>query len=281
MRRIFLTTCWLSLSACSTFSFSPPHVDLHQKMTGASLKADCTLTQGTGAELPENVAGARALIRNYFDAYECAMRVSANGRQAFEIPAFLALAGTTTAVALGAGPNVAIAGGAGNSIFSAGKNYYDPRQQTAILGDAIDALSCLQSEAIGISPTVIEAVSEQQADRGFRSASTGGGTVQVTVEVQYFDMIYAKLANIHAIATDRLATRGNLNAGSVASEIELLANKVREAEEAKRKAKEDPPTTITALSDEKAQLVQDAQSVQLDLNVLEPKLAKCVVRAKA
>ena len=279
MRQLYLTACVLALSGCATTSFAPPRVDHHQKITNDSLGADCAVKVGKGPELPENVAGARTLIRNYFDSYECAMRTTANGRQLFEVPAFLSLVGSTTAVALGAGPNVAIAGGAGNSIFTAGNSYYAPREQTAILSDAVDAIACIQTEAVGISPTEIEAVSEQQ--KSFtRGRSGGGGTIEVTVENQYFDMISSKLANVHAIAAGRLAGRGSLNAGSIASEIEALVDKIRKAEQAKN----DPPATNEAMTralGPEADVVQLAKTVQLDLNVLEPKLAKCVARAKA
>ena len=68
--------------------------------------------------------------------------------------------------------DVAIAGGAGNSIFTAGNSYYAPREQTAILSDAVDAIACIQTEAVGISPTEIEAVSEQQ--KSFTRGRSGG-----------------------------------------------------------------------------------------------------------
>lgn len=281
MRHILFTSVVLvGLSGCATTSFAPPRVDFHQEMTNASLGADCRLIAGKGNNLPHDVSGARALIRNYFGAYECAMRATANGRQAFEVPAFLSLVGATTAVALGAGPNVAIAGGAGNSIFNAGNSYYAPREQTAILSDAFDAITCIQSEAVGISPTEIEAASEQQRlNRSMSAKVVGGGTVQVTSEVQYYDMVSSKLGNVHAIATGRLAGRGSLNAGNVASEIETLVNKIREAEAAKDKP---PPTGgAEAYGIAKASVVRSSELVQLELNVLEPKLAKCVVRAKA
>lgn len=270
----------LFLSGCATTSFAPPRVDFHQKMTNARLGSNCEWTASDGPELPEDVAGGRTLIRNYFDAYECAMRATANGRQAFEVPAFLALVGSTTAVALGAGPNVAIAGGAGNSIFTAGNSYYAPSEQTAILSDAVDAIACIQTEAIGISPTKYEDVSEQQT-RSSRRSREGGSKVEVTVENQYFDMISSKLANVHGFAAARLAGRGSLNAGSVAAEIEALIDKIRKAQEASEKPPPANEALERTLGAERAGVVRMAETVQLELNVLEPKLAKCVVRARA
>lgn len=281
MRHFLFLSAPFLLAGCATTSFAPPRVDFHQKMTNARLGSNCAWTADNGPELTEDVAGARTLIRNYFDAYECAMRATANGRQAFEVPAFLALVGATTAVALGAGPNVAIAGGAGNSIFTAGNSYYAPREQTAILSDAVDAIACIQTEAIGISPTEYEAVSDQQTQKSFTRTREGGGKVEVTVENQYFDMISSKLANVHGFAAARLAGRGSLNAGSVALEIEALIDKIRKAEEAKKKPPPPNESLEMALGADKAGVVRMAETVQLELDVLEPKLAKCVVRAKA
>jgi hypothetical protein len=150
----------LALSSCGYMSFAPPDVSLSRRVLAQQLSDQCQLplpqtAAGTAEtasdEIPANVNGALALIDNFIDSYRCTMRVAADGRQAFQLPGFLALTGAAAATALGGGPTWGITGGAASAMFNAGNGYYNPQEQAAILRDAIEALTCIQTEAVGVS----------------------------------------------------------------------------------------------------------------------------------
>lgn len=281
MRHFLLGSCALFLSACSTTtSFAPPHVNVHKAMNENSLGTDCRQTTYLDATIEKDVDGAQSLIDNYLNSYQCAMRLAADGRQAFEIPQFLALIGSTTALALGAGTDVAILGGAGNSIFAAGKNYYAPAEQTEILSDAVDALACIQAESVGINPFSIAVAEEQQ--RMQLSRAGGGPIVEVSPELQYFKMVSSALISVNRAATKRLSRRGSFDAAGVGAEIEVLAKKIRDAEEAKKNPpKTEPDAGAGEGGARMALALTQSERTQLDLNVLQPKLQTCVLRAKS
>ena len=282
MRHIFLTSVVLvGLSGCATTSFAPPQVNVHKAMNENSLGPGCRLTTHLDARIDEDVNGAQSLIDNYLDSYQCAMRLAADGRQAFEIPQFLALIGSTTALALGAGTDVAILGGAGNSVFAAGKNYYAPGEQTEILSDAVDALACIQAESVGISAFSIAATEEQQ--RMQMSAAGGGPIVEVSAELQYFKMVSSALVSVNRAATKRLSRRGSFDVAGVAAEIEVLAKKIRDAEEAKKNPPKAavPDPAAGGAGVRMALALNQSEKTQLDLNILQPKLQTCVLRAKS
>jgi len=271
MRHFFFTTCLLSLSGCATTSFAPPHVNLHQTTTSLS----ACKPAGAAVDITPDVDGAQALIDNYLQAYTCAMEWAGDGRQAFEIPAFLSLVGSTTAIALGAGKNVAIAGGAGNSVFTAGNSYFAPGERAAILASAVDAFACIQAEAAGV-----DAFDKPEPPKspGVEGAGQGvGGTVELTAERRYYDMVHSVVVTTHGIATRRLSRRGSIDAASVVHDIETLTDKINKAEQAKAEA-EKPKTVMVA---GRAITIAGKPTVKLELDVLQPKLEKCVVRAKA
>ena len=270
MRRLYLTACVFALSGCASTSFAPPAVDYYHKTTSNAPGA-CALSATTD-EISQDVDGALNLVGNYLSSYRCAMRAAADGRQPWEILSFLSLVGSTAAVALGANKDVAILGGAGNSVFSGGKAYYAPQEQTTILSDAVDAIACIQAAAVGVDTFTIENTSEEQKNLRTRS----GATVEVPVERIYFNMVGSSLVNVERAAAQRLARRGTFDPAGVAAEIESALKKIEEA----KNAKEHPPT----LRDQpgvSVALAGSVQTVQLDLALLQPELQKCVVRAKA
>lgn len=151
----WLTAAWATLlSGCGTYSFGPPDVSLNRRTPGQELADMCAVPVG-GMPIPAvtdrpTVEDALALVHNYIGAYRCTMRIAADGRQSWQLPGFLALAGAATATALGGGRDWAIAGGAANSMFSAGNSYYNHVEQARILQDAIDAFGCIETEAVGV-----------------------------------------------------------------------------------------------------------------------------------
>ncbi|HMC91184.1 MAG TPA: hypothetical protein VKI45_01875 [Allosphingosinicella sp.] len=268
-----------SLAGCATTtSFAPPPVDVRSEMTSSSLSRDCLTTGSVGSAIPASVEGAQKLIDNFIASYRCSIRIAADGRQPFEVLGFLSLVGSTAAVALGAGPKVAIAGGIGNSVFTAGEKYYDPKEQTAILADALDALTCIKTESVGINPFDLAATSTQQ--RSFRDADSGGN-VEVTAERQYFNMVASALLSVERAATVRLSRRGSFDAAGIAAEIETLAKKAEEAEKAKKNPPPQDPTVRLLFGERVAGVQRLGEFARLDLDVLQPKLQKCVVRAKS
>lgn len=269
----------LASSGCTTTtSFAPPEVDIHNRMTAADLTTDCRLTDGTRADIERDVRGALTLIENFVTGYRCSMRVAADGRQPPEILGFLSLVGSTAAVALGASRDVAIAGGIGNSIFTAGNNYYAPGEQTEILSSAVDALLCIQTEAVGIDPFESDVpVPEEQ--REFFTHVTGD-VVEVPVERRYFNMVAAALLSVERVAAQRLSRRGSFDAAGVAAEIRELAAEQDEAEETLDNPPAQDPAVETLFGTQFAAAARIAQIAELRLDVLRPKLQECVVRAK-
>ena len=140
----------LALQGCGHMSFAPPEVSVMHATPERSVENSCLAAPGTGDRIPRNLNGAQQLISNYVDAYRCTIRVAADGRQAFQVPGFLALAGSAAATALGGGPRWTIAGGAASAMFGAGSAYYDGPAQVQILSDGLEALDCIQLESVGI-----------------------------------------------------------------------------------------------------------------------------------
>jgi hypothetical protein len=276
---LLLGAAILSLPACATTtSFAAPEVDLLTQMTRGSMSSDCRLTGAAGQPISRDVDGALALIENFVAGYRCSMRAAADGRQPFQILSFLSLVGSTAAVALGASPDVAIAGGIGNSVFTAGNNYYAPQEQTEILSDSVDALLCIQTEAVGI--TAFESdVAREAMISAFRSAT--GGTVEIPIERQYFNMVASALLSVERVAAQRLSRRGSFDAAGIAAEIAQLGEEEEEAEDARDKPPAQDPAVARLYGANAAAAARLVQLAQLNLEVLRPRLQQCVTRAKS
>lgn len=303
----------LSLSGCATFSFAPPAIDIDNAVTArVGLGNRCIPVfkprrDGTAGTVPinPNVDGARDLIDNFVHNYRCAASQAANGRQLTEVPSFLSLAGTTAAVALGAGPNVAIAGGAGSAILTQSGKYYAAQQKAEILNHSLDALLCIKAEAVGIDAPTLRAVSAVEKNLSVpQSAMRADGTpqpgaqVEISSEKQYFDMVSASLMSVERITALRLSIVGTpFDAAGVIAEIKALDEKIEEASSGVQAAanktqtlKNAPVTdngTLSAPSDQlRAKSVlngipsQQVANTLLRLDVLQPKLQQCVIRAK-
>jgi hypothetical protein len=280
-----LVACGLCLSGCSTFSFGPPDVSVTHNDVGRDHYVSCMPHPGGGA-IGRNVDGALLLIDNFVDAYRCAAHSAADGRQAFEIPSFISLVGSAAAVALGAGRNVAIVGGIGNSVFSGGKAYYDPQAKVGILDHSLDALLCIQTEAVDIKAFDVPQVAQAEKTRFAAAMGEAGGDaseVVVTSDQQYFNMVAAALFSVERITALQLSRAGKFDPAGVVAEIEKLAKD----EQAKKDAQKNPPPVnsskpggVPAFAAAGVSTQLAVQQVHLELDLLQTKLQQCVVRAK-
>src|ERR1051325_10689841 len=189
--RMLCATSTLLLAGCQSASFAPPSVSLPVSMTAAAAAAPGSCSAVSDTSIGLNVDGALKLAGNYLRAYRCARDQAANGRQVFQLPAFLALAGSAAAVAFGGGQNWGIAGTIGNQFFTAGNDYYAPAQQAQILRESVDALNCIHVEATHMPALArLQRVSDGGgADAARAMFGASGGTVSVTAERQYFNLV--------------------------------------------------------------------------------------------
>lgn len=152
---ILLTTA--PLAACQSFSFASPPVRKDIQIARYD-EVDCTAipktraTNGGTIEISPNVAGAMTLIDNFTLAYECAEQDLANGRQIFEVPAFLAAAaGLVGPAAFSFSAKDVLKLGAAGTVVGAGNTYYAPKAKAGFVSSALRAVYCVQTEAVGIS----------------------------------------------------------------------------------------------------------------------------------
>lgn len=280
MNRSIMFVASLGLAACSTTtSFAPPDIQIRSRLTDTSVARDCAPVPANPREqINRDVNGALSLTDNFIIGYRCAARAAADGRQPWELLSFLSLVGSGLATALGAGSDVAIIGGAGNAVFTAGRAYYAPREQAEILNDAVDALLCIQTESTGISAFTLQAAAQTERTTLASVLRVNTSSIGVTVETQYFNMVAAALMSVERVAAQRLSARGTFDAAGVAAEIERIARERREAED----RRDNPPDTssFSIYGDNTRSAVSLVQDVQLDLNVLRPKLEQCATRAK-
>jgi hypothetical protein len=240
-----------------------------------------------------NVAGTFTLIDTFIAAIRCSAHASANGRQAFEIPAFLATTGAALAGALGGGATYGILGTGASSAFNAGKGYWDPRAKAAVYDHALDALLCIKTEAVGIPAYKFDNAATEQATTGKTLAGFGkarGAGVTVTADEQYFMLVSAAAFSVERVLAQRLSNMGTIDAAAVAAELKVAAEEADKKEkerEAANSAGEGvaPPAAggakaLWEMLGEQRRAAPKQESVRLDLAVLKPKLDECVVRAK-
>lgn len=265
MRLIYITGCAFALSGCATLSFAPPQVrmdhSIEAKNNETFFNAVCTPDQNppTVRQIRPGVTGALRLIDNYILTYRCQRDRAAEGRQFFEVPAFLGMAGAATAAALGAGPIVAIAAGAASATLDHTKQYYAPQQKAKVFADGLQAMLCIQGEAVGVDPYVLKIVSNaQDAAAGNKppsdadlaqtiTNSTGGkgngndlastadkeaaaqAFVSVSYGRQYYETVRMALFSVEQAVAERLSTTGGaFNAEGLVAEIEKLNKKAKD-----------------------------------------------------
>ena len=264
------------LAGCATTSFAPPRIN------NSTVLTDDGKCNGTGSDsiAADTAAGARKLIDNYFVAYDCATRELANGRQAFEIPSALALAGGAAAAAFGAGPNVAIATGAGSALFSRGNGYYAPKAKAHMVSAGLSAVNCIKQEAIGATALNVTAGEKVAKDLKARLgiARAGDPALEFSPEAQYYQMVGAALRDIHAVLGERLGSIGSYSPDALASDIVDLAKKKTAAESQPTRDAAAQTASGMGLTDGEKPAVVNAM---VELAKLQPQLKLCVIRAKA
>ena len=282
-----------ALTACTTAtSFAPPPVsirysgDLGDGATcpaGGRMRATVTVSR--------DVQGTFNLVDTFIAALRCSAHASANGRQAFEIPAFLATTGAAAAVALGGGATYGIIGTSANALFNAGKSYWDPKAKAAIYDHALDAMLCIKTEAVGIAAYKFDNAAREQAANMMMFESGNKPkpvTVGVTPDQQYFMMVSAAAFSVERILAQRLSNMASVDASAVAAELIAAAEEARKQEAARDAANKGEPApapgdgnkSLANALFEMRRAAPKQEVVRLDLAVLKPKLDECVIRAK-
>lgn len=314
-RSIAILLASASLAGCATASFSPPSVNLENETyvrgSNVSWGQRCMADERPGpVAITQTVDGARALINNFLYMYRCRAHSAANGRQAFEVPGFLALVGATTAVAFGAGHDVAVAGGAASSILNGGKSYYDPKMKAEIYDHSIDAILCIKTEAVGIDALEIGQLDETEKRLGMlmnssgRTGVTGDDELEISASKRYFDLVAASLFSVERVLAHRLSNVGTFDPAGVVAQIERLNQQIRSKgndpevdgggsgeggpPDGDGKGTDTSPGADAALGSKAAEqaaarigtTTAALQSTRIDLKILRPKLEKCVLRAK-
>lgn len=332
MRRIlFSSTLAFMLAGCATTSFAPPIVKMDQELTftraQTTFNAICTPnSQDPRAQIiKRDTDGALLLVNNFILTYRCQADRAAEGRQYFEVPGYLATIGGAAAAAFGAPADVAIGTGAASAALNQGKSYYAPRDKAVVLNDALDAMLCIQNEAVGIDPYTLKTLSAAQEVSGSGAAAPqpqptiagvvptatpadGGPEVYVSSQRQYFEMVRTALFAVERVVAQRLSNAGTpFDASGVMAELEKLNKEVEEkkdevpdatvaGKDAKAAAVPETATEVSARqpglpasflaqmtrSEAKLAAVSDQQvgRTVIKLYVLQPKLDKCVLRAK-
>lgn len=302
------------LTACTTTSFAPPATRVGHVLSRVGADA-CDLSQiaddkvGKKRKIKRNAKGAMKLVNNFILTYRCSARSAANGRRYFQVPSFLAAVGGAAAAALGAGPDVAIVTGSSAAALSGANGYFAPKEKAFILNSALDALICIKSEAVGISAFSSQVSSKEDDDSSDEPKPKQGtseivddadeeGSVDFSSERRYFEMVGAALYSVERVTADRMSSAGTLDTGSLVEEIKALASKAEEAQKAKESqqvdANGDQGSSDGAANAEKELSVAVASNTNqvkvlkalvnfntsLKLDVLQPKLQLCILRAR-
>ncbi len=288
----------LTLAGCtSTTSFAPPNIAVqYTGDTGVDFTCPGGGASRTTVTVGRTRVGTYQLIDTFIAAVRCSAHASANGRQAFEIPAFLATSGAAVAAALGGGSTYGIVGTGANAAFNAGNKYWDPKAKAAIYDHALDALLCIKNEAVGVDAFAVDFNPPQAGSnetlKGLFGMVGGKSTIEVPVEEQYFMLVSSAVFSVERVLAHRLSNVGTFDASSVAAELE-------KAIKAKEAIEKDPPTADETVADAAeaaaaaetnpqkklslslfAVAAKQKATAEVDLAVLKPKLDGCVVLAK-
>jgi len=137
-------------SGCATSSFAPPAVELDRPIVSPDPTKCAQLAPPSGPRLQHNVAGGVDLVDNFVRAYRCAAREAADGRQAFEVPSFLALAAAGLGPAFGMSEDAGLALGGAAAVAGHANSYYAPKQKAVVLDSALNAVLCVKTESVGV-----------------------------------------------------------------------------------------------------------------------------------
>lgn len=212
----------LTLAGCATTSFGP------------GTPADPTVTS-------QDLAGGIAYVDTFIVLYRDRANELANGRQWFEVPAFLGIFGGAVASAGGASDGGLVGAGIA-SLANAGNTYYSPKERAALFRQASDAMSCVQ--LVGAGLTAFE-----PTQKSMLVASAGD---DATLFLQMRSAAWA----IERILAERLSNTGALpDAAGLAAEYEKLAAERQTAErEAAARAGTTAETSLAAQNPNRAQI---------------------------
>jgi len=274
IRAFILGTSLFALSACSTTSsFAPPPVKVTY-IGYTDTWPECGAHRDTSTQITVNrdVDGALRLADGFIHAYRCSAHAAANGRQIFEIPAFLATTGAATAVALGGGATYGIVGTTANAAFTAGNSYWGPKQKAAMYDHALDALLCIRNEAVGADPAKFEAeTAKQRVERGPK--------VEVSPEVQYFALVSTAAFSVERILSQRLSNMAAPDGDAAAAKLTAAIEAILKAQQDKKDLGNKDGPGIVQRSGETPERAKERAMIEIDLKELKGKLDKCIVRA--
>lgn len=293
----------LLLPGCATTRFSTPPVNISQEVQPNGSKR-CDLKPVANSPLdPERLSTSFKLVENYAASYSCALAETSDGRQWFQIPSHLAAVAGIGAAAFGASKDAALGTGIAAALFNSGNTYWAPQEKAGVIDSALDAILCIKLEAVGI-PFIDTAA----APPGMLDGGGNGSTVGVSAERRYYILISGALAQIDRIAGSRLRETGKFDPAGVVAEIEALNAKIQEADEAKKAGKASEQTTKPVDSTAvvtpapappgmnvndgngdngpatapvgKPSIAQGSGVYLINIDLLQPKMQRCVVRAK-
>lgn len=217
-----------TLSGCTTFSFGPPKVEVDKVITNQSPTKCGSFASAGEALIEKNVLGALELTNNFLRSYRCAAHEAADGRQIFEVPSFLALVAGAIGPTFGLGDDGRIAALASASVYGRANNYYAPKEKSAVLDSALDAVVCIKAEAVGISffdtranapdPKLLEAA--QSAREATNSAEGALQSVQKEREITQ-QKSYRLIGQIKAVEAQKQGDVGDKRAELANENIQL------------------------------------------------------------
>jgi len=181
----------------------------------AVVTASCATTSfgpGDPKKLPKDpsptLGGAITYVEAFVDHYRDRANSAANGRQWFEIPAFLGVFGGAVASASG-GSDGGLIGAGVSSVATASNGYYAPKAKAALYRQAADAMSCVLLVGNGLTP--------YQSSLTTKSLVSGQDDRAVFLEMQ------GAAWSIERILAERLSNAGALpDAAGLAAEYEKL-----------------------------------------------------------
>lgn len=239
----------LALSSCATTSFGP----------GTPLAPTVT---------SRDLAGGIAYVGTFVSLYRDRANAAANGRQWFEVPAFLAVFGGAVASATG-GSDGGLIGAGVASLANAGNGYYAPRTKAALYRQAGDAMVCVQQVGSGLQAYSI-------TQKTMALAGAGG---ELTT---YLEMQGAAWA-IERILGERLSNTGALpDAAGLAAQFEkLVTEREAKAKAAGDQAKAAGATSAADLAAETARAASAVEAARTTLAAAEAEAAAARAEAKA
>lgn len=316
-KSVFLIGVAGMLGACSTVSFAPPSVNTQQRALSGKQPACTPVAATEPTEIKRTVDGAMYLIDNFELAYRCAEKSLANGRRYFEVPAFLLGVAGIVGPSLGLTEDGKLVAGAGSSVLTAGNGYFAPKAKAGVLNAAHSAVVCIQAESASVDyfrrkEETEERIEDAERDLADATASLQAGLVgletdkaqlmrqhvaelnatldllkateavygaiQISGEVQYFQMVSSALLSVQSILSERLRDAGSADPKATFAELTDLSKKY---EEAKKKLEAEKDKTDKAKG--QAGFVESAAAselIKLENSALQPKLQTCVLQAR-